>query len=100
PAPLEGLVKGLLHNVALFETLEEALNAIAKNSDIAATTLRGEYISHGIRFGGSGKVRSDSLLERKARIDAIAREPIDLKREQAAVEERRGGGGQQSGARG
>src|SRR5213079_599195 len=73
PAALEALVKGLLHNVALFENLEEALNAIAKNSEIAATTLRGEYISHeGILFGGSGKVRSDSLLERKARIDAIA----------------------------
>jgi chromosome segregation protein len=90
PAALEALVKGLLHNVALFENLEEALNAIAKNSDIAAATLRGEYISHeGILFGGIGKVRSDSLLERKARIDAIARELIDLKREQAAVEQRR-----------
>jgi chromosome segregation protein len=90
PAPLEALVKALLHHVALFENLEEALNAIAKNSEIAATTLRGEYISHeGILFGGSGKVRSDSLLERKARIDAIARELIDLKREQAAVEQRR-----------
>ena len=90
PAPLEALVKGLLHNVALFENLEDALNAIAKNSEIAAATLRGEYISHeGILFGGSGKVRTDSLLERKARIDAIARELIDLKREQAAVEQRR-----------
>jgi len=90
PAALEALVKGLLHNVALFENLEEALNAIAKNSEIAAATLRGEYISHeGILFGGSGKVRSDSLLERKARIDAIARELIDLKREQAAVEQQR-----------
>src|SRR5213595_1905287 len=90
PAALEALVKGLLHNVALFENLEEALNAIAKNSEIAAATLRGEYISHeGILFGGSGKVRTDSLLERKARIDAIARELIDLKREQTAVEQRR-----------
>src|SRR5439155_1094966 len=70
PAPLDALVKGLLHNVALFENLEEALNAIAKNSEIAATTLRGEYISHeGILFVGSGKVRSDSLLERKAQIE-------------------------------
>jgi chromosome segregation protein len=90
PAPLEALVKGLLHNVALFENLEEAFNAVAKNSEIAAATLRGEYISHeGILFGGSGKVRSDSLLERKARIDAIARELIDLKGEQAAVEQQR-----------
>src|SRR5256714_8573671 len=31
-APLEALVNGLLHNVALFENLEDALNAIAKNS--------------------------------------------------------------------
>jgi len=90
PGPLEALVKGLLHDVALFENLEEALNAIAKNSGIAAATLPGEYISHeGILFGGSGKVRTDSLLERKARIDAIARELIDLKREQAIVERRR-----------
>ncbi len=90
PAPLEPLVKGLLHDVALFENLEEALNAIAKNSGIAGATLPGEYISHeGILFGGSGKVRTDSLLERKARIDAIARELIDVKSEQAIVEQRR-----------
>jgi chromosome segregation protein len=90
PGPLEPLVKGLLHDVALFENLEEALNAIAKNSGIAAATLPGEYISHeGILFGGSGNVRTDSLLERKARIDAIARELIDVKREQAIVEQQR-----------
>jgi chromosome segregation protein len=90
PAPLEALVRGLLHNVALFENLGEALNAIAKNSEIAAATLGGEYISQeGILFGGSGKVRSDSLLERKARIDAIAIELGQLKREQATVEQRR-----------
>jgi chromosome segregation protein len=90
PNSLAPLVKALLHNVALFENLEEALNAVAKNSEIAAVTLGGEYISHeGILFGGSGKVRTDSLLERKARIDAIARALIDLKREQAVVEEQR-----------
>src|SRR5207302_589614 len=43
----------------------------------------------GILFGGSGKVRTDSLLERKARIDAIAIELIELKRQQATVEQRR-----------
>ena len=90
PPPLAALVKRLLHNVALFENLEEALNAIAKNSEIAAATLRGEYISHeGILFGGSGKVRTDSLLERKARIDAIAIELGQLKREQATIEQQR-----------
>ena len=90
PAPLEALVKGLLHNVALFENLEEALNAVAKNPELAAATLRGEYISHdGILFGGNGKVRTDSLLERKARIDTIAIELGQLKREQAMVEQQR-----------
>jgi chromosome segregation protein len=90
PAPLKALVKGLLDNVALFENLEAALNAVAKNPDLAAATLRGEYISQkGILFGGSGKVRTDSLLERKARIDAIAIELGQLKREQAMVGQQR-----------
>ena len=90
PAPLEALVKGLLHNVALFENLEEALNAVVKNPELAAATLRGEYISHeGILFGGNGRGRTDSLLERKARIDAIAIELGQLKREQAMVEQQR-----------
>ncbi len=90
PAPLEALAKDLLHNVALFKNLEEALNAVAKNPGVAAATLRGEYISHeGILFGGNGKVRADSLLERKARIDAIAIELGQLKREQAMVEQQR-----------
>jgi chromosome segregation protein len=90
PGPLEALVKGMLHDVALFENLGEALNAIAKNSGIAGATLPGEYISHeGILFGGSGKVRPDSLLERKARIDAIAIELTELKREQTTVEQQR-----------
>ena len=90
PAPLEALVKGLLHNVALFENLEEALNAVVKNPELAAATLRGEYISHeGILFGGNGKGRTDSLLERNARIDAIAIELGQLKREQAMVEQQR-----------
>src|SRR5438270_812322 len=90
PVPLEALVKSLLDNVALFENLEAALNAVAKNPDLAAATLRGEYISQeGILFGGSGKVRTDSLLERKTRIDAIAIELGQVKREQATVEQQR-----------
>jgi chromosome segregation protein len=90
PPPLEALVKSLLDNVALFENLEAALNAVAKNPDLAAATLRGEYISQeGILFGGSGKVRTDSLLERKTRIDAIAIELGQLKHEQAMVEQQR-----------
>src|SRR5207249_9179339 len=71
PAPLEALVKGLLHNVALFENLEEALNAIVKNPELAAATLRGEYISHeGILFGGNGRVRTDSLDRKSTRLNS------------------------------
>ena len=90
PSGLAPLVKRLLHNVALFETLEEALLASVKDAELAAATLEGEYISHnGILFGGSGKVRTDSLLARKAQMDAIRTELRQLKREQAAAEERR-----------
>jgi chromosome segregation protein len=88
PARLKALVGGLLDNVALFENLEAALDAVAKNPDLAAATLSGEYISQeGILFGGSGKVRTDSFLERKTRIDAIAIELGQLKHEQAIVKQ-------------
>src|SRR2546423_4448565 len=40
PGPLEALVKGLLHNVVLFENLEKALNAVAKNTELAAAPFR------------------------------------------------------------
>jgi chromosome segregation protein len=90
PSALAPLVKRLLHNVALFETLDEALRASVKDAELAAATLDGEYISpNGILFGGSGKVRTDSLLARKAQMDALRTDLKQVKREQAAAEERR-----------
>ncbi|MDQ2867286.1 MAG: chromosome segregation protein SMC [Verrucomicrobiota bacterium] len=90
PAPLKTIVRRLLHDVALFENLESAIDAVSRESGIAAATLRGEFISHdGVLFGGSSKVRTDSLLERKVRIDALALELATLKRERAEIEQRR-----------
>ncbi|PYL67135.1 MAG: hypothetical protein DMF20_04355 [Verrucomicrobia bacterium] len=52
--PLASLVAQLLHNVAIFEHLEDALIAKREHAEIAAATLDGELIStEGIVFGGS-----------------------------------------------
>ncbi len=91
PENLAGLAQRLLDHVALFKNLEDALFAIRKDPAIAAATLDGEFISRErVLFGGSGKVRTDSLLERKARIEAIAAELTKLRQEQASVEQQRG----------
>jgi chromosome segregation protein len=90
PESLVPLVRRLLDRVALFKNLEDALIAISKNPEIAAATLAGEFISRaGILFGGRGKARTDSLLERKARIEAIATELTKLRREQTGIEQQR-----------
>ncbi len=89
PENLSGLVRHLLHGIALFETLPAAL-AARQNSRVAAVTWRGEFISRdGVLFGGSGKVRVDSLLERKTRIDSLTIELGSLQREEAALSERK-----------
>jgi chromosome segregation protein len=90
PETLAPLVRRLLDQVALFKNIEDALVAIRKDPEIAAATLTGEFISHdGVLFGGSGKVRTDSLLERKARIEAIATELTKLRRKQTSIEQQR-----------
>src|SRR4030095_10200617 len=90
PETLAPLVRRLLDRVALFKNLEDALIAIRRDPEIAAATLGGEFISHeGVLFGGSGKVRTDSLLERKARIEAIATELTKLRLEQTSIEQQR-----------
>jgi chromosome segregation protein len=90
PETLAPLVQRLLDHVALFKNLEDALIAIRKDPGLAAATLDGEFVSHeGVLFGGSGKVRTDSLLERKARIEAIATELAKLRREHTNIEKQR-----------
>jgi chromosome segregation protein len=90
PDALRLIVHRLLHDVAIFESLDTALNYIAKKRDMAAATLHGEFISRdGVLFGGSGKGRTDSLLERKARIDSTGVELAELRDERSKIEHRR-----------
>jgi len=80
--PLASLVAQLLHNVAIFEHLEDALIAKRQHAEIAAATLDGELIStEGIVFGGSRETSTDSLLERKARISALDRECSEIRQQ-------------------
>jgi len=80
--PLASLVAQLLHNVAIFEHLEDALIAKREHAEIAAATLDGELIStEGVVFGGSRETSADSLLERKARISALDRECSEIRQQ-------------------
>jgi chromosome segregation protein len=74
PEALTPLVAQLLHNIAIFENLEDALTARKKHSEIAAVTLDGELVStEGVIFGGSREASADSLLERKARMSVLSK---------------------------
>jgi chromosome segregation protein len=75
PHSLASLVTQLLHNVAIFRNLDEALAFKKNGTDLAAATLSGEFVSsEGVVFGGSGDASADSVLERKARISALSAE--------------------------
>ncbi len=82
PEPLAPLVAQLLHNVAIFEHLDDALIAKKEHPEIAAATLDGELIStEGVVFGGSRETSADSLLERKARMSALESECSEIRRQ-------------------
>jgi chromosome segregation protein len=86
PDPLAPLVAQLLHNVAIFQNLDDALTAKKKHSEIAAATLSGELIStEGVVFGGSRETSADSLLERKARMSALDRECSEIRKQRDAL---------------
>ena len=90
PDSLAPLVAQLLHNVAIFDDLEQALAARKKSSEIAMATLAGEFISiEGIVFGGSSEAVSDSLLERKARISILTAEFSVLTNQRDALRQTR-----------
>jgi chromosome segregation protein len=85
---LAPLLRRLLSGVALFENLDDAI--AARQAGLAAVTRSGEFISrNGILFAGSGRMRGDSLLERKTRINALAKELAVLKKELGALEKQR-----------
>jgi chromosome segregation protein len=86
PEPLAPLVAQLLHNVAIFQNLDDALTAKKNHSEIAAATLSGELIStEGVVFGGSRETSADSLLERKARMSALDRECSEIRKQRDAL---------------
>ena len=85
PEPLTPLVAQLLHNIAIFQNLEDALTAKKKHSEIAAVTLDGELVStEGVMFGGSREASADSLLERKARMSALSKECSEIGKQRDA----------------
>lgn len=85
PEPLTPLVAQLLHNIAIFQNLEDALIARKKHSEIAAVTLDGELVSiDGVIFGGSREASADSLLERKARMSALSKECSEIGKQRDA----------------
>src|SRR5262249_53201911 len=89
PEPLGSLVAQLLHNVAIFEHLGDALIAKKEHCEIAAATLDGELISaEGVVFGGSRETSADSLLERKARMSALDRECFDISKQHEALKKK------------
>jgi chromosome segregation protein len=89
PEPLASLVAQLLHNVAIFENLDDALTAKRGHSEIAAATLGGELIStEGVVFGGSLETSADSLLERKARMSTLDSECSEIRKQRDALHEK------------
>jgi chromosome segregation protein len=86
PEPIAPVVAHLLHNIAIFEHLDDALTAKKKHSEIAAATLDGELISaEGVVFGGSREASADSLLERKARMSALDKECSEIRKQRDAL---------------
>ena len=78
PRSIEPLMRQLLSGVVIFAKLEQALACKKDEPTLAMATLDGEFISaEGIVFGGSSSVKSDSLLERKARVAVLAQEEIE-----------------------
>ena len=83
PDELRAIVTNLLANVAIVSDLESALELKGRESHLKLATIAGEFVSfEGIIFGGTASAESDSLLERKARIDFLIqdREKLDEER--------------------
>ncbi len=79
---LTPVVRRMLRHVAIFRTINDALAAIETTANLAAATLAGEFISReGVLFGGNGRARSDSMLERGARINVLSKEHATLLQE-------------------
>ncbi|HEY6070371.1 MAG TPA: hypothetical protein VIU85_03275, partial [Chthoniobacterales bacterium] len=90
PRALEPLVRQLLNGVVIFSKLTDAIAVKKDEPTLAMATLDGEFISAaGIVFGGSVTVKTDSLLERKARVAALEKEMGDCEREREVIVQKR-----------
>src|SRR3989475_5967495 len=90
PRSLESVIRQLLSGVLVFAKLEHALACKKDEPTLAMATLEGEFISaEGIVFGGSSTVKSDSLLERKARVAALEKEETECAHEHEIVIQKR-----------
>jgi chromosome segregation protein len=89
PDAIGALLARLLHNVAIFPDLDEALHFKNNGSDVAAATLAGEFISaDGVVFAGTGEAPSASLLERKAQISILSAEHSVLSAQREALRQK------------
>ena len=90
PRSLEPLLRQLLNHVVIFSKLEDALSCKKDEPTLAMATLDGEFVSsEGIVFGGSSTVKSDSLLERKARIATLTQEEVECSKQRDSRVEKR-----------
>ena len=90
PRSIEAVIRQLLSGVLVFAKLEQALACKKDEPTLAMATLDGEFISaEGIVFGGSSTVKSDSLLERKARIAALAKEETEYANQHEILTQKR-----------
>ena len=86
PDELRAIVTNLLANVAIVRDLDSALQLKARESHLKLATIAGEFVSfEGIIFGGTASAESDSLLERKARIDLLIQDREKLDEERLGV---------------
>jgi len=90
PRALEAMIRQLLSGVVIFAKLDQALSCKKDEPTLAMATLDGEFIStEGILFGGSSTVKSDSLLERKARVAALEKEETECTSQREVLVQKR-----------
>jgi chromosome segregation protein len=86
PEELRAIVAHLLADVVIVRDLDTALQLKARESHLKLATLSGEFVSfEGIVFGGTASAESDSLLERKARIDSLVQDREKLEGERRGL---------------
>ena len=89
PEELRAIVAHLLADVVIVRDLDAALQLKARESHLKLATLSGEFVSfEGIVFGGTASTESDSLLERKARIDSLVQDREKLEEERRGLLEK------------